>query len=201
VPLRVEWNKYILFDGPCWKVDPAGVRILAETSAITKQLLADAAATDNKIERQMRVEEARGTESLRSKTNAIALLKAQPGIAIAAEAFDRHHFFLNFQNGTLDILSDQFRGHNPQHLLTCVLPHNYDRAATCPLWRRIVSEIWPDAETAAFVQRFAGYCCTGSTKEQVLLFLWATAQMERPYSPKFCSSCWAATPVNARCPC
>jgi putative DNA primase/helicase len=166
----VEWLKFIHDTGKKWELDKAGTEILAETSAITKQLLAEAAATDNKVARQLKVEEARSTESLRSKTNAIALLKAQLRIAISASKLDTHHMLLNCDGVIVDLETGRPRPYSPDLLLTKCLPWPYIKDAPRRRWLQFLAEVLPDEETVNWAQRLIGYYLTGSTIEQILVF-------------------------------
>jgi putative DNA primase/helicase len=45
----------------------------------------------------------------------------------------------------------------------------------CPLWHKFLDKVTGnDADLKAYLQRVAGYCCTGLTSEQVLFFLYGT---------------------------
>jgi P4 family phage/plasmid primase-like protien len=166
----VEWGKFICDTGKKWEIDPAGVRMLAETEDITKQLLIEAAEADDKDVRQAKMDEAKSTESLRSKNNAVALLKAQPGIAISSRLLDNHPMLLNCANGVLDLKTGELLPYSADMLLTKCLPWPYLKGASCTRLRQFLAEVLPDEETVHFVQRLFGYYLTGSTIEQILVF-------------------------------
>lgn len=166
----VEWSKFIYDTGKKWELDPAGVRILAETEAITKQLLIEAAEADDKDVRQAKVDEAKSTESLRSKTNAVALLKPQPGIAISSNLLDTHPMLLNCNGEVVDLSTGEVLRHSSDRLLTKCLPCSYLKNAPCPRWLQFLAEVMPDEETVNYVRRLIGYYLTGSTAEQILVF-------------------------------
>jgi putative DNA primase/helicase len=45
----------------------------------------------------------------------------------------------------------------------------------CPLWHKFLGKVTGgDAELKAYLQRVAGYCCTGFVREQALFFLYGT---------------------------
>jgi putative DNA primase/helicase len=171
-----EWGKFIFYDGKQWKVDIGGVQLLAETTAVTKQLCSEAAALDDdlKAERKRLIDEAKQSEGLRFKTNSTALLKAQQGIAISATTLDTHHMYLPVANGIVDLENMTLGQHDPSSLNTNCLPWLYDAASACPRWMKFLEEVLPDADTVAFVQRLVGYFLTGSTCEQVLAFCYGS---------------------------
>jgi phage/plasmid-associated DNA primase len=162
----VEWLKFIHDTGKKWELDKAGTEILAETSAITKQLLAEAAATDNKVARQLKVEEARSTESLRSKTNAIALLKAQLRIAISASKLDTHHMLLNCDGVIVDLETGRPRPYSPDLLLTKCLPWPYIKDAPRRRWLQFLAEVLPDEETVNWASKFSFFATDSAPTER-----------------------------------
>ena len=60
------------------------------------------------------------------------LAKSEFPIAITRERLNQGDYLLNVQNGTLNLATDTLQPHNPDDLLTYVLPVHYDPAATCP---------------------------------------------------------------------
>jgi putative DNA primase/helicase len=166
----VEWLKFIYDTGKKWELDPAGVRILAETEAITKQLLIEAAETDDKDVRQAKVDEAKSTESLRSKTNAVALLKAQQEIAISSRELDTHPMLLNCNGEVVDLENGKVLPYSSSLHLTKCLPWPYLKGAPRKRWLQFLAEVLPDDETVNYVQRLIAYYLTGSTVEQILVF-------------------------------
>lgn len=93
-------------------------------------------------------------------------------------------YFFNVQNGTLDLKAPDngredwdgitLENHNPEDLITKLAEVEYDPAATCPRFRQFISEIQPDLEIELFLQRWCGYCLTGSMQEQIILMFYGT---------------------------
>jgi len=104
----------------------------------------------------------------------LRLSQAEPGIATAADAFDRDPWLLNCPNGTLDLRSGQLHPHRIEDLITCMTACAYDPAADAPLWDAFLAQILPDAAVRAFLQRAVGYSLTGDVSEQVLFLLYGT---------------------------
>lgn len=101
---------------------------------------------------------------------------AAPRLRRAVEDLDADPFRFNVVNGTL-VLGDIAQGedvalvsHNPADLITRQSPVAYDEtAAACPLWRGFLDYFLPDRTVQSFLQRWFGYCLTGSTGEQCLV--------------------------------
>jgi len=101
------------------------------------------------------------------------LAKSELPIAITHERLNQGDYLLNVQNGTLNLATDTLQPHNPDDLLTYVLPVDYDPAATCPTWDAFISRIMGgNADMVAYLARAVGYTLTGSTSAQCLFFLY-----------------------------
>jgi P4 family phage/plasmid primase-like protien len=63
--------------------------------------------------------------------------------------------------------------HNPLDYITKVTAVGPDGG--CPLWHKFLDRVTGgDVALKAYLQRVAGYCCTGYTHEQVMFFLYGT---------------------------
>lgn len=60
--------------------------------------------------------------------------------------------------------------HDRADLISKVIPVPYERGAKCPHWLGFLDRVQPDPEVQAFLQRWVGYCLTGKTSEQKLVF-------------------------------
>lgn len=102
----------------------------------------------------------------------------------ANEYAERHHHWIAFKNGLLDITPyidpDQTRPrpkgvvcpHNPRWFSPVVLPYPYDPDAACPLFTQCLQD-WMrgDASAIALLQEFVGYCLVPDTTLQTALCL------------------------------
>lgn len=105
-------------------------------------------------------------EGSTAQQKALGLLRSM--VTIDASAFDRDPMLLNCANGMVDLRTGKLKAHDPNDLVTKLVPVNYDPTATAPRWERFMVEILGE-ECAAFVQRFYGYAATGMTTEQCML--------------------------------
>jgi putative DNA primase/helicase len=77
----------------------------------------------------------------------------------------------NARNLTINLETGKTHPHNPKDFLTACSPTDYDPKAECPRFEKFISEIFEDnAEVVAFVKRWLGYCITGESREQSLVF-------------------------------
>jgi putative DNA primase/helicase len=108
----------------------------------------------------------------------ISLAKSEPGIPRCPDEFDRDPWLLNCLNGTIDLRTGQLREHRREDFLTKLAPVEFDPDAPCPAWERFLNQVFPaeessqdaepcpDEDLIEFVQRWFGYCLTGSVHEQ-----------------------------------
>lgn len=117
------------------------------------------------------------------------LLEARTASAIGINDLNSDPLALNCENGTLQFSLDlnphdaewgktdpEYRvdlvPHDRNHLISKMVPVEYDATARCPHWLRFLETVQPDAEMRGFLQRWFGYCLTGRTVEQKLAFLY-----------------------------
>ena len=113
------------------------------------------------------------------KSESAATIKAAIGLAKKVMApdtvqLDRDDWLLNCLNGTVDLRTGVLKDHDPEDYITRILPLEYDPNAKCPVWEAVLLKVTcevdqPRAPVAAFLHRWFGYCCTGSTREQVFV--------------------------------
>ncbi|MEH6834823.1 phage/plasmid primase, P4 family [Falsihalocynthiibacter arcticus] len=60
--------------------------------------------------------------------------------------------------------------HNREHMISKLMPVEYVPGAPCPEWLGFLNVVQPDAGMQDFLQRWCGYCLTGKTTEQKLVF-------------------------------
>jgi putative DNA primase/helicase len=100
------------------------------------------------------------------------LSQAEPNSAVTTDDLDRDPWLLNCANGTLDLRTLELRSHSQGDRLTKLAPVAYRPDAKCPIWTRVISEIFnKDNEMIEFVQRAIGYSLTGLTTEQIIFIL------------------------------
>lgn len=106
---------------------------------------------------------AKSSESASSQGACSKLLRTM--LQTDVSKLDTHHHLLNCLNGTVDLRTGEIREHNPDDWITQLAPTRYSPAADCPGFKQFLIDIL-DEERATFLQRWAGYCATGETREQ-----------------------------------
>lgn len=96
-------------------------------------------------------------------------------VPILPEETDRDKFLLNVMNGYLDLTTGKISEHDPEKLMTKLVPVEYDPEAACPVWKNFLDTVFAgDADLIRYVQKAVGYSLTGDTSEQCVFFLYGT---------------------------
>ena len=84
---------------------------------------------------------------------------------------DSDPWLLNCLNGTVDLRTGVVKPHDPADYITKLCPVAYDPQARAPTWEHTLAKVTleeraPTRPLVAFLQRWFGYCATGSVREQ-----------------------------------
>ncbi|MDR2337720.1 MAG: hypothetical protein LBE20_03610 [Deltaproteobacteria bacterium] len=94
---------------------------------------------------------------------------AKAKLLIEAEKFNQYPYYLNCNNGVLDLKTGKLLPHNPEYYLTKKIDTNYDPSAKCPQWDKFLNEIFSgNIDLINYIQRCVGYSLTGDTCEQCM---------------------------------
>lgn len=102
-----------------------------------------------------------------------SLLRALDGVTVRQALFDSDPYLVGFRGGKCcNLKNGEIRGISPNDHLTKTLGAEYVPGAVCLLWEQKLFE-WccGDAELVRFLQVWVGYCLSGLTEFQGLLFL------------------------------
>jgi putative DNA primase/helicase len=114
--------------------------------------------------------EARQIASHKKMSAVLRIAAADPRIAVPASLWDAHPMLLNTPAGVVDLTTGETRPHDPGLLISQMTTAS--PGSDCPRWTAFLEEITGgDADLQAYLARLAGYCLTGSTREQVFAFL------------------------------
>ena len=158
---------WLVWDGMRWAPDETGevMRFAKETVRSIYFEAGDLAAPDDRSAVAEHAIESEGLARLRAM---VTLAETEKRVAITAAALDRDPWLLNVQNGTIDLRSGELRPHQRDDRITKLARVVYDPAASCPRFETFLEQVQPDPERRAYLQRLAGYACTGLIREHVL---------------------------------
>jgi len=163
------WKQWLVWQGTHWQENRNG-EIDRRMEDVTRKILLEAAMEEDEDKRK-----AKAGWALTSMSNKViknSIERARSKAPIIPEQLDTSLFLLNCRNGTLNLQSGKLLPHNRGHLITKMIPVDYDANATCPLWRQSIGRIFGGSEELiAFMQRAIGYTLTGDIREQMIFIL------------------------------
>lgn len=168
----VELDEWIYWKDGQWLVDTksAGVRHLA--TLLGGDVYAEGSGNIN--ESPTYVKWARKCSELRTATNTVTLLSLYPDMRISAADLDTDQYLcgLNGARQVLDLRTGAVRAALPGDYITKSLGVSaVGRHNGSSRWLSFVSEIFcGDRHLADWMQRWCGYCLTGSTQEEIMVF-------------------------------
>lgn len=156
------WGKWLIWDGRVWHPDDT-----MRTMDLARAICRDAAATCD-IPRN-----ATAIASAKTVAAVERLARADRRHAATVKQWDVDPWLLNTPGGVIDLRTGDRHPHQPGDHMTKIAAITPD--GVCPRWRRFLDQVTAgDDALQAYLQRVAGYCLTGLTREQVLFFIYGT---------------------------
>lgn len=162
--------------GGYWAEDKGSVAVSAQISNVAAAYL-EAAASLYRMGRKDEGDKlARFSTTMLNngrKNAVLAEASRHPALFHAEYPFDREPFYLNTQNGVVDLRTGGLRRAEPALMCSRITSAAYDPNARAERWSRFLGEVFGgDKELIAFARRWLGYCLTASNKEQRYLIAW-----------------------------
>ena len=161
-----DWGKWMIIgDGHCWRPENS-MLVFDWARAVCRE--ASAECQDDRL--------APSLASAKTVAAVERLARADRRHAATPEQWDRDLWALNTPAGAIDLHTGCLREAQPDDYfsrMTAVAPSDNG----CPLWRSFLATITKsDKALELFLQRIAGYCLTGSTREHALFFAYGTGR-------------------------
>lgn len=154
---------WLEFDpGPGWRGAPDGAADRA-AKAIVRQMRAEAGTKQQKAE----VSRSSLVKPLRAM---IEMAKSEPGMSARLADFDNEPMIIGLQNCIFNLDRWEYEAPTPERKVLKRAHVAYDPGAKCPQFLKFLKKVQPDPEVRRFLQRFMGYCLTGTTCEHVLIY-------------------------------
>jgi len=167
------WKKWLVWNGTNWKTDEGGALIHEKGLETVRNIYDELSKTDDYRERIDIENFARISESIRRREAMIKTAQYIQELNITADDLDGNPWLLNVRNGTVDVLTGEFREHRQEDMITKLANVEYDPSADCPLWKQFIREIMDyKPELINFLQTAAGWALTGDNTEQTMFILY-----------------------------
>src|SRR5262249_22235445 len=150
----VEWKEWIAWDGHRWARDTGGIAVQGMAVQVAKNLwgdIANASLRDMNLMANFAIK----SNSARGISGMVSLARSQ--LAIKIGQLDTDPWLLNVANGTVDLHTGELRKHEQEDYLTKICPTPYDPAAKCPVWLRVLWEVFrKDKILISYLRRVLG---------------------------------------------
>lgn len=165
-------GQWMIWDGRRWETDEIGlVKRMADAllDAMHKDKLNHRElAADRKYNKYMAA-----SRSSKGKEAMLKEARHLEGIPILPAELDRPGNVFNAANCMVSLRTGSVRKHDRAAMLSKLGGTAYEAGAKAPHWMNFLGDITcGDKELALYLQRMAGYCLTGSTREQCCFFLY-----------------------------
>jgi putative DNA primase/helicase len=152
------WGHWHVWDGARWARDEK-----LRAFSLAQEMCRRVASTANEQKAKSRLNKAQ------TRAAVVSLARENPALAVVPTQWDDDPWLLGTPGGAVDLRTGQLLAADPDRYITrttTVVP-----SGSCPLWGRTIKEICGgDEEYVAFLRRWFGYCLTGLTREEKLLF-------------------------------
>lgn len=142
-----------------WKRYEGGIWLPVPDAAVKKGVKAVLVAA--------KAEEIKPTAALLASVVELARVE----VVVPDEEWDADPDILVCANGTLHVPTRSLREHRKGDHATSSVPYDYDPEALAPTWGRFLGD-FVDAETAHFLQEFAGYALTTDVSHELALWVY-----------------------------
>lgn len=168
VASRKSWY---IFDGARWMLDEGNMATMEMCKTIGDALNHYALGINPDIKRK---EYMRYTiHWLTRRYRKIILDDAASIYSIRMNEFDADETLFNCRNGTLDLNSMTFRGHNPEDKITKIADVVYNPDARCSRFMQFLAEVMSgDSDKSAFLQKALGYALSGDSRYECMFILY-----------------------------
>lgn len=156
------WGKWLMWDGQRWRAEET-----LEATHLIRQVCRHASvqADNPKVAAKLA-----GASTVGGVER---LAKSDRKHAATTDEWDADLWLLNTPGGVVDLHTGRMRPHDRGDRMTRIALAT--PRGTCPHWLDFIDQVTQgDQAFAAYLQRFAGYCLTGSTQEHALFFLYGT---------------------------
>ncbi len=168
----VQRRKWLVWEGDKWVWD-TGPRMQKFAKKMVRMLYIEAAHVRFTPEEKEAMAHALNSQKARTLRAALELAQNEPGVQIEMDALDADPWLLNCPNGTLDLKTGELREHSREDLITKTTALDYDPDARSDLWDDAIEmTTHGDLEFAQYLQRVAGYACTGLGTERAFWLLY-----------------------------
>lgn len=118
---------------------------------------------------------AKASESQQRRSAMIQTVSSM--VAINPDIWDAKPNLFNMQNGTYDLISHTFKGHQKDDFLTNLAGVKYQSGDACPVWEQHLNLIFnDDADLVSGFQELAGYTLLSGNPDEIFCICWGSGR-------------------------
>jgi putative DNA primase/helicase len=172
---NTAWKKWLVWNGSRWITDE-GDAFIHEMGLETVRNIYDDVLKTNDYRERIEIEKyAILSESMRRREAFVRAATMVTALHVTAEELDPVPRLLNVKNGTVDVITGEFREHRQEDMITKIANVAFAPEADCPLWKQFMREIMDyKTDVISFVQTAAGWALTGDVSEQTMFILFGS---------------------------
>jgi len=157
---------WMAYTGKYWKHDAEAALGLAVTETIQARLVAAASSKTPSMYKTILEKCIPNNSRVNGAINQLSYMAdCDP------KDFDHHHHLLNCDNGVVNLKTGELTPHNPDQRFTYCVTVKYRPFASRDFWLNWLVDAVGE-KTAQWLKMATGYSLTGSTKEEVLFYLY-----------------------------
>jgi putative DNA primase/helicase len=160
------WGRWLSWNATHWSFDET-LHAFDLARAICRESASVAGTKAPKV--------AAAISSAKTVAATITLARADRRIAATTDQWDSDPWAFNTPELVVDLRTGDARAHQPTDYMTKLAGASPDSSCPIPIWTEFLDRITGgDADLQSFIQRMAGYCLTGITREHALFFCYGT---------------------------
>lgn len=164
---------WYIYDGRVWRPDTHNVRIGEMAKDFHDVLLQFASTITSADTRDRFLKRVEALDQRKFRDIMVKDAGDETDITVQMEAFDRDKYIFNCHNGTINLITGEFRPHSPEDLLTKMTEVDYDPNASCLRWTTFLDEVFEgDTDRIRYLQKAVGYAMSGDTRLECMFILY-----------------------------
>ena len=166
-------GRWYIYDGRVWRPDQHDIKIAEMAKDFRDALLAFAPSITSEDTRNRYLKRVDALDQRKYRDLMVKDAASDPTVTVDMSAFDRDKFLFNCHNGTINLITGEFRPHDPKDMLTKMTEVDYVPDAICERWLTFMDEVMEgDKERIKYLQKAIGYAMSGDTRLECMFILY-----------------------------
>lgn len=166
-------GRWYIYDGRVWRPDQRDIKIAEMAKDFRDALLSFAPTITSEDTRKRFLDRVQKLDQRKYRDLMVKDAASDPAVTVDMSAFDRDKFLFNCHNGTINLITGEFRPHDPADMLTKMTEVDYVPDAVCERWLTFMDEVMEgDKNRIKYLQKAIGYAMSGDTRLECMFILY-----------------------------